>query len=123
MGISPETANRLAVRTEPGEVWRIGYGPAPWNWVDWAHAINGRFNGRWDALGSAYRTIYAGSSLFACLVEVLARFRPDPMLQADMAQIQVDEVDAALYASVPAGIVDESWLSARRASRATLRGR
>jgi len=25
----------------PGEVWRIGYGPEPWNWVGWAHAING----------------------------------------------------------------------------------
>lgn len=123
MEITSDTANRLAVRTDPGEVWRIGYGPEPWNWVDWAHAINGRFNGRWDALDSAYRTIYAGSSLFACLVEVLARFRLDPLFQTDMVGIDIDEVDAALYPTVPVGIVDEAWLRVRRDSHAKLSGR
>ncbi|TFC80789.1 RES domain-containing protein [Cryobacterium cheniae] len=123
MDNTPDRADRMAVRPDPGEVWRIGYGPAPWNWVDWAHAINGRFNGRWDSLDSAYRTIYAGSSLFACLVEVLARFRPDPILETDMGGIRVDEADASLYASVPVGTVDESWLSVRQASRANLSGR
>ncbi|TFB67753.1 RES domain-containing protein [Cryobacterium glaciale] len=120
--ITPDATNRLAVRTDPGEVWRIGYGPEPWNWVDWAHAVNGRFNGRWDALDSAYRTIYAGSTLFACLVEVLARFRLDPLFQADMVGIDVDEADAALYSTVPIGIVDEAWLKVRSASRANLSG-
>lgn len=123
MEITPDATNRLAVRTDPGEVWRIGYGLEPWDWVDWAHAVNGRFNGRWDALDSAYRTIYAGSSLFACLVEVLARFRLDPLFQADMVGIDVDEADAALYATVPIGIVDEAWLKVRSASRANLSGR
>ncbi|WP_166788249.1 RES domain-containing protein [Cryobacterium glaciale] len=122
MEITPDATNRLAVRTDPGEVWRIGYGPEPWNWVDWAHAVNGRFNGRWDALDSAYRTIYAGSTLFACLVEVLARFRLDPLFQADMVGIDVDEADAALYSTVPIGIVDEAWLKVRSASRANLSG-
>lgn len=120
MEITPD--NRLAVRADPGEVWRIGYGPEPWNWVDWAHAINGRFNGRWDAPDSAYRTIYAGSTLFACLVEVLARFRLDPLFQKDMVAIEVDEADDALYATVPIGILDEAWLAVRSASRATLSG-
>lgn len=123
MEITPDAANRLAARTDPGVVWRIGYGPEPWNWVDWAHAINGRFNGRWDARDSAYRTIYAGSSLFACLVEVLARFRPDPLFQTDMVGIDVDEADAALYPTVPVGIVDEAWLRVRSAARANLSGR
>ena len=123
MEITPDATNRLTVRTDPGEVWRIGYGPEPWNWVDWAHAVNGRFSGRWDALDSAYRTIYAGSSLFACLVEVLARFCLDPLFQADMVGIDVDEADAALYSTVPIAIVDEAWLKVRSASRANLSGR
>jgi hypothetical protein len=120
---APGTTDLLTVRSDPGEVWRVGYGPHPWHWVDWAHAVNGRFTGRWDAVDSAYRTIYAGSSLFACLVEVLARFRPDPILHTDMASIQVDEADASLYATVPAGVVDEAWLTVRKISRARLSGR
>jgi len=77
--IKPDTVNRLAVRADPRDVWRIGYGREPRNWVDWAHAVNGRFKGRRDAPDCAYRTICAGSSLFACLVEFLARFRLDPL--------------------------------------------
>jgi hypothetical protein len=112
----------IVAREEPGTVWRVGYGPEPWNWTDWVHSSNGHFDGRWDALDGAYRTIYAGSTLFTCLVEVLARFRIDPVMAAQMNGIVEDEADGALHATAPAGVVDPAWFSVRRAGQATLHG-
>ena len=109
-------------RVDPGAVWRIGYEPDPWAWTDWAYASERHFDGRWDAPAGEYRTIYAGSSYFACLVEVLARFRPDPELVAIANLIEEDELDAAMYATVDAGIVDPAWFAVRRVARADLSG-
>ncbi|GAA4682447.1 hypothetical protein GCM10025780_29900 [Frondihabitans cladoniiphilus] len=103
-------------------MWRIGYAPEPWRWVDWRHANGKPFTGRWDSPDANYRTIYAGSTLMASLVEVLARFRRDPLTDADMGTIIVDEVDAALYPTVPAGVVDPGWFDVRLKARATLSG-
>jgi hypothetical protein len=108
---------------EPGTVWRVGYGPEPWAWTDWVHPTNGHFDGRWDALDGAYRTIYAGSDLFTCLVEVLARFRVDPLMASQMDDIIEDESDSALYATAPVGVVDLAWFLVRRAGQATLHGK
>jgi len=116
-------APTLVTWEEPGTVWRVGYGPEPWDWTDWVHASNGHFDGRWDALDGAYRTIYAGSTLFTCLVEVLARFRVDPVMASQMDDIVEDESDSALHATAPAGVVDPAWFSVRRAAQATLHGR
>ena len=109
-------------RVDPGTVRRIGYQPDPWAWTDWSYARDGRFDRRWDAPAGEYRTVYAGSSYFACLVEVLARFRPDPALAAVSSQIEEDEPDATLYATVEAGIVDPAWFTVRRVARAELSG-
>jgi hypothetical protein len=119
---TPPAASTIATREDPGTVWRVGYGPEPWAWTDWVHASNGHFDGRWDALDGAYRTIYAGSTLFTCLVEVLARFRVDPVTASQMKDIVEDEADRALHATAPAGIVDPAWFSVRRAGQATLHG-
>jgi hypothetical protein len=123
VAVTPSPASAIAVREEPGTVWRVGYGPEPWAWTDWVHASNGHFDGRWDALDGAYRTIYAGSTLFTCLVEVLARFRVDPVMASQMDGIIEDEADNALHATAPAGVVDPAWFSVRRAGRAILHGR
>ncbi|MCP3425508.1 RES domain-containing protein [Rothia sp. AR01] len=104
-------------------VWRVGYRPDPWSWPDWRWAgPSGRFNGRWDALDPGlYRTLYAGDSLFSCLVEVLAPFRPDPELAGEMGLIVDDE--PTMSRSSPSGTLDlAAWLSPRQASTARLSG-
>ncbi len=120
--MSGPTPAAYVERSNPGTVWRIGYEPDPWAWTDWAYSRDGRFDGRWDAPSGEYRTVYAGSSYFACLVEVLARFRPDPALVAASHLIAEDDVDAAMYATVEAGTVDRAWFDARRVARADLGG-
>jgi hypothetical protein len=116
-------AGELAVATRPGQVWRIGYRPAPWAWTPWQYAgVEGRFTGRWDDPRGAFRTIYAGRELLACLLEVLARFRPDPLLEQDLASIDESEDAAEVYPSQPPGAVPTSWFGPREASSATLSG-
>jgi hypothetical protein len=74
-------------------VWRIGYPPNPWEWSDWrwANGPAGRFEGRWDSLDANYRIVYCSEDLFACFVELLAKFRPDPALATELAQIATDD--------------------------------
>jgi hypothetical protein len=120
--VNPPPPTGYVERSHPGAVWRIGYEPDPWAWTDWAYSSDGHFDGRWDAPAGEYRTVYAGSSYFACLVEVLARFRPDPALVAVSTLIDEDELDAAMYSTVDAGIVDPAWFAVRRVARARLSG-
>ena len=85
---------RLTVDEPRGvTVLRVGYRPEPWAWVGWEWATNGRFSGRWDDRDGNFRTLYVGSTLLACLVEVLANFRPDPHVTLD--DITEDEEDRA----------------------------
>ncbi|WP_165354496.1 RES domain-containing protein [Nocardioides glacieisoli] len=105
------------------EVWRVGYRPEPWCWVDWRWATGGRFNGRWDDAEGQFRTVYAGASLMACLVELLVGFRPDPSVVAELDEIVEDDDDAALFPTAPAGQLPRSWLDPRVAGTALLDGR
>ena len=108
------------------QVWRVGFRPQPWEWSDWRWAgPDGRFNGRWDPLDHGlYRTVYAGDTLLACLVELLAPHRPDPYLLTDMDGIVEDDVDADLFPTAPAGEIDvDQWLTNRVAGSAVLTGR
>lgn len=108
---------------DPGTVWRIGYPPDPWAWAGWEYALDtGRFPGRWDDSAGIFRTVYAGSSLLACLLEVLAHFRADPLVDAALAEIDEDPEDAADHPTAQAGTVHRSWLDQRQASRADLVG-
>jgi hypothetical protein len=77
----------LQFSTDPGPFWRVGFQPTPWDWTDWRYAPNGRFSGRWDDLYGNVCTVYAGATLFVCLVEVLAKFRRDVALTAMLAEI------------------------------------
>ncbi|MEQ7736349.1 RES domain-containing protein, partial [Escherichia coli] len=83
----------LAVVAAAGTVWRIGFFPEPWAWSGWEWATNGRFPGRWDDLHGNFRTVYAGSSLKACLLEVLAGFRRDARLAAELEDIVENDED------------------------------
>lgn len=115
----------MRIRQLQQRVWRVGYRPEPWEWADWRWAgAGGRFTGRWDALDAGlYRTIYAGESLFACLVELLAPLRPDPVLANELEQIEADPEDDAEFPSVPAGVIDvDDWVRNRLASSAQLQG-
>ena len=107
-------------------VWRVGFSPQPWEWSDWRWAgADGRFNGRWDPLDHGlYRTVYAGESLLACLVELLAPHRPDRYLLEDMDKIVEDDEDAQNHPTVSPGELDlNQWLAGRVAASAHLVGR
>ena len=52
----------------------------------------------------------------------LAPFRPDPLLDKDLATIAVDHEDAERYPTQRPGVVPMSWLTPRGASSASLSG-
>lgn len=100
-------------------VHRFGHAPDPWQWPPWEYV---KATGRWDDPTSTYRVLYAGSTLYACLVEVLAQFRPDPLLAELYDELEPDDQDAG-YVTVPAGAVSARWLADRLVGRARLTGR
>ena len=122
---SPVTeAPQLVVVDAADEVWRVGFKPEPWAWSGWEWAgADGRFHGRWDDRQGNFRTIYAGSTLLACLLEVLAGFQPDPTLALELDDIVEDDEDAAMHPTGSAGEISYSWLDPRSAASATLTGR
>ncbi|MDP9886077.1 hypothetical protein J2W21_003602 [Sinomonas atrocyanea] len=113
---------QLATVTADARVWRIGFRPEPWAWSGWEWATDGRFPGRWDDLHGNFRTLYAGSTLHACLLEVLAGFRRDARLAAELDEIVEDDEDAVLHPTVAPGEVPREWLDARTATSAELSG-
>jgi len=69
-----------------------------------------------------YRTLYTGQTLLGCLLEVLACFRPDPILADDLDQIIEDPDDRVVYPTPAPGIVPRTWLIPRAAATGTLIG-
>jgi hypothetical protein len=89
-------------RLQAVPIHRVGYQHDPWAWTPWEYAgADGRFHGRWDDPNGTWRTIYVGSTALACYLEVLARFRPDPVLVAELAGIDRNDADA--FPTAPAG--------------------
>lgn len=116
-------APELKFATPVGElVWRVGYRPEPWAWPDWGWATEGRFGGRWDDSEGEFRTMYAGSSLLGCLLEVLAPFRADPRVVQSLNEIVEEDVDANEFATVRAGTLDPGWLGPRVGASGRLTG-
>jgi hypothetical protein len=117
------SAGNLMATVDPGRVWRVGRRPNPWAWTPWEYAgDDGRFDGRWDDPAGRFRTVYAGADLLGCLLEVLARFRPDTLLAEDLAAVHVEPDDTAHYPTQAPGAVPRSWLTRRVATTAMLDG-
>jgi hypothetical protein len=111
------------VRLTGVPVHRVGYRPDPWVWTPWMYAgADGRFHGRWDDPHGTRRSIYVGSSALACYLEVLARFRPDPQLQRELADIADDADDDDHYPTAAAGTLPRSWCDPRLLASGRLHG-
>lgn len=123
-------SEEAVVHTEAGEVvvrkhiattvHRVGFAPTPWRWTDWVYAEDGRFDGRWDDPGGSWRTLYVGETRLACLLELLARFRPSPRVADEIADIEVDGEDE--FPTVAAGTIPTAWCDPRRSGTATMSG-
>ncbi|MDQ1731694.1 MAG: hypothetical protein QOK10_1853 [Pseudonocardiales bacterium] len=69
-----------------------------------------------------WRSLYLGETPLTCYLEVLARFRFDPSLQSELAQIEEDDVDGRDHATVSGGVLPRSWIQPRLVGRALLTG-
>lgn len=110
---------RVAIVDADGSsVWRVGRAPDPWAWVDRQYA--GR--NRWDDANGVFRTVYAGDTLYACYVEVLAYSRPDvgPDGADLLAEIAEDPRDAADFPVPVAGSIPRDWIGGRMVTTARL---
>ena len=91
-----------------GAIYRLGRKPDPWAppigpW----RGPDGTFGNRFDDPDATYRVLYASSQRLGCFVETLARFRIDPTLLAELAQIEgVDDY-------CPLGEVPIEWVEKR----------
>jgi hypothetical protein len=100
-----------------GALHRIGRAPDAWVWPDWAFAgDDGTFGNRYDDPEGDYRVLYASSSRLGALLEVLARYRADPVLVAEYAQITLEDSD---HPTIPPGIVPRDWPARRHIGTAT----
>lgn len=98
----------LDSRVPVDPIYRIGRWPNPWLPPDWAHAhLDGTFGNRFDDPQAYYRVIYASTQRLSCFLEVLARFRPDPALAAELAEIEGEDD------FTPIGTVPIAWLANR----------
>ncbi len=123
MRLASTEAGPLACAAADGRhVHRVGYAPVPWGWTPWQYAENGVFSGRWDDPVGRWRTLYVGDTRLACFLEVLAPFRPDPAIAEELAVIDVEAGDAALYPTAAAGSLPISWLVPRLVGEAILTG-
>jgi hypothetical protein len=80
----------------------------------------GQFGNRFDDPGGDYRVLYASSLRVGAFVEVLARYRSDPALVAEYAEIIGDDGDD--HPTIPPGIVPGDWPAGRHVGTATYLG-
>lgn len=74
-----------------GPLHRVGRHPDAWAWPDWSHAgPDGTFSSRFDDPRGEYRVLYASSARRGAYVEVLARFRADPAVEAGLGEIETE---------------------------------
>ena len=100
-----------------GVIYRLGRMPDPWAVPDWASAgPDGTFGNRFDDPDATYRVLYASSQKLGCFLETLARFRLDPKLMAELAEIDGDDDH------FPLGEVPVEWIQKRILGVATAAG-
>ncbi|MDJ0867408.1 MAG: RES family NAD+ phosphorylase [Myxococcota bacterium] len=116
---SKASAAGLQAVSPEGPLYRIARGPDPWAWPNWANVgSDATFGNRWDDPQGVYRVLYASSSRLGALVEVLARFRPDPHVLEALNEIEGED-DTAVQ--LP-GELDAGWLRHRRLGVAQVEG-
>lgn len=109
--------NDLEDTRPPGPVRRIGRLPDPWVWPPWeAQHSDNTFGNRWDDPEGMYRVLYACTQLDGAYVEVLSRFRPDPAVITELAEIHGPSDEYHV------GVVPATWLENRAIGEATLTG-
>lgn len=114
------TSRELPVSGDPGEVWRVGYAPNPWQWTPWEYAKDqGRFNGRWDDQNAEFRTLYTSDSLLGCFLELLASERPNDVAFYELAEIEDGDNAARQYPDPERGAIGLEWLNDRLYARGT----
>jgi hypothetical protein len=112
----------LDTRTPTGPLYRIAWGTEPWEYPDWKRAGTDSssqahtFANRFDDPNAEYRVLYASSQLVCCYVEVLARFRPDYALLAELRDMDGDDD----YQQI--GIVPDEWFDNRFIGTAEVQG-
>lgn len=113
----------LQISGDPGEVWRVGFAPDPWQWTPWEYAKDeGRFNGRWDDQLADFRTLYTSNTLLGCFLELLAQARPNDTAYAELEDIVDDDGTVPQYPDPERGALDQDWLGDRRYSHGVQRG-
>ncbi len=101
----------------PGLIYRLGRKPDPWSVPDWASAgPDGTFGNRFDDPEGIYRVLYASSKRLGCFLETLGRFRVDPKLLAELAEIKGEDDYC------PLGEVPLEWTEKRMMGVATAGG-
>jgi RES domain len=112
----------LNTRTPTGPLYRIAWGTEPWEYPDWKRAgtdsssLAHTFGNRFDDPNAEYRVLYAASQLVSCYVEVLARFRPDYALLAELRTMDGEDD----YQQI--GIVPDEWFENRFIGTAEVEG-
>ena len=92
----------------PGLIYRLGRKPDPCSTPDWASAgPDGTFGNRFDDPEGMYRVLYTSSQRLGCFLETLGRFRVDPKLVAELAEIEGED-DCC-----PLGEVALEWIEKR----------
>jgi len=117
----PSTVARWSAPT-PTAVWCTGSAPPrkAWAWTPWQYATDGRLGGRWDDPDGLWHTLYVGGSRLACYLQVLAVFRPDPVLSAELDCIVEPPQDAAEHATLGSGQLPRARLEPGRLGTTTL---
>ena len=101
----------------PGLIYRLARKPDPWSVPDWASAgPDGTFGNRFDDPEGVYRVLYASSQRLGCFLETLGRFRVDPKLLTELAEIEGEDDYC------PLGEVPLEWVEKRMMGVATAAG-
>jgi RES domain-containing protein len=101
-----------------GLLHRIGRLPDAWAWPDWSRAeVDGTFGNRYDDPKGEYRVLYASSDRRGAYIEVLARYRADPLVKQGLAEIEIEPGEGEREGPQP-GQLPRSWLDHRCAGTA-----
>ena len=104
----------LAAARPGGNLHRVARGADAWAWPPWAYAgEDATFGNRFDDPAGEYRVLYASSPRVGAFLETLARYRTDPALVAEYAEIAIEPEDAERFPTIPPGIVPAGWCSSR----------